>query len=222
MDPQIQGSFIPKASLAASPRGASMGLLMIIALFIFVVSHLAAGAVFGYGRYLKIDIEGKDADLKKAEGAFESATIRDLVRLEARLTEGRGLLRAHVAPSAIFGLLERETLERVQFTSFEYALNPDGSASLSLEGRAASFSVLALQSDQLSASKVMRDVIFSGIAVSEQGGVNFAVKSAVDPSLLRYGSKQQTNNQQQTTGDQQPRQQTQPQPQTATSSNQTP
>jgi len=227
MDPQVQDSFIPKTSLVESPRGAGMGLLMLVSLFLFIFSVVAAGAAFGYERYLESSIAEKDATLKKAEGAFDSGTIRDLLRLDARLTEGRELLRSHTAPSAIFELLERETLERVQFVSLDYVLNTDGSASLSLEGRASSFSTLALQSDRLSQSKVLRDVIFSGITVSEQGGVKFAIKATVDPGLLRYTNKQISSGQQTTEPQQQPavspppENQVQTAPQASTSSSQT-
>lgn len=211
MDPQVQGSFIPKAPLTA-PRRRGAGLFMLGALFLFAFSIAAAGAAFGYERYLKAAIAGKDETLKRAEGAFDSGVIRDLVRLDARLTQGRELLRRHVAPSSIFTLLEQETLERVQFTSFDYALGADGTAELGLNGIAADFSTLALQSDRLGAHKALHDVIFSAITVGEGGRVTFTVKAGVDPNLLRYDTERLT------TGDQQQTNQIQ----TSTSSSQTP
>ena len=192
MDPQVQGSFIPKAPLNA-PRSAGGSFLLLISLFIFVLSILAAGAAFGYERYLNASIASKDETLRRAEGAFDSGVIRDLVRLDARLVQGGELVRGHIAPSALFDFLERETLERVQFTAFDYARNPDGSASLSLDGVAADFSTLALQSDRFGGGKALRDVIFSAITVAEGGRIEFTVSASVDPALLRYGAQSTAN-----------------------------
>jgi hypothetical protein len=186
MDPQVQPSFIPKAALNAQARGGGMGLLFLIALLIFVASIVAAGGAFGYTRILEGTIANKDASLRKAEGAFDANAIQDLLRLDMRLTQARQLLSTHVAPSAILSFLSTITLQRVQYTSFDYQLQADGSANVTLNGIADSFSSVALQSDQFGASKVLRDVIFSGISVGDSGKVNFSVTSSVEPSLILY------------------------------------
>lgn len=186
MDPQIQPSFIPKAALNAQVHRGGMGLFFLVALLIFVASIVAAGASFGYTRILEGTIANKDDSLRKAEGAFDANAIQDLLRLDARLIEARNLLSTHVAPSAILSFLSTITLQRVQYQSFEYQLQPDGSANIALTGVADSFSSVALQSDQFGASKVLRDVIFSGISVGDVGKVNFAVNASVESSLILY------------------------------------
>src|SRR3989338_9325915 len=113
MDPVGQGSFIPKASLTAASRG-GMGLFFLLALIIFVISLVSAGAAFGYRQILNNTISGKDTDLRRAEGAFDAGTIQDLLRMDSRLKQARGLLQKHVAPSAILYFLSTITLERVQ------------------------------------------------------------------------------------------------------------
>jgi hypothetical protein len=47
---------------------------------------------------------------------------------------------------------------------------------------------VALQSDQFGASKVLRDVIFSGITVNDAGRVSFTVNASVDSQLLLYSN----------------------------------
>ena len=194
MDPNVQGSFIPKQALTAASRGSGMGLFFLLALFVFAASLVAAGGAFAYEGYLNSQITRKDGDLRRAEGAFDAGAIQDLVRMDARLAQARALLRSHVSPSAIFSFLSTVTLEKVQFNSFDLAVNKNGGATMTLSGTADSFSTVALQSDQLGASKVLRDVLFSGITVAETGKVSFTVNAGVDPDLILYSSnlKQQS------------------------------
>lgn len=191
MDPVAQGSFIPKQSLAAASRGSGMGLLVLLAILIFIMSLVAAGAAYGYQYYLTGQIASKDASLRAAEGAFNPGTIQELVRMDSRLNQAETLLGKHVAPSAIFYFLSTITLERVQLTSLDYNLQPDGSATLALGGTADSFSSVALQSDQFGSSKSLRDIIFSGINVNDSGKVNFSVNASVDPALISYSKNLQ-------------------------------
>jgi hypothetical protein len=189
MDPQPPTSFIPKKPLVGEARSGGGGLLMLLAILIFVISLVAAGGAFAYGKYLDSALADKDASLKKAEGAFDTASIIDLSRLDIRLGQARDLLDSHVAPSGLFTFLSATTLERVQFTSMTLDVGADGSAKLLLQGVADSFSSLALQSDQFSAAKVLRDVVFSGISTDPSGRVVFSVSAGVDPSLLSYAKQ---------------------------------
>lgn len=188
MDPNVQGSFIPKQALTAQARGSSIGLFLLLALLIFVMSIVAAGAAFGYEYLLNGTITKKDGELRSAEGAFDPAAIQDLMRLDMRLQQAQALLSSHVSPSAVFSFLSTVTLERVQFNSFDLTVSKDGAPALTLSGTADSFSTVALQSDQFGSSKVLRDVIFSGITVNEGGKVAFTVNTTIDPNLILYSN----------------------------------
>lgn len=192
MDPQPPTSFIPKKPLVGEARQSGGGLLMLLAILIFVVSVVAAGGAFIYGKYLDSALADKDTSLKKAEGAFDTASILDLSRLDIRLGEARMLIDSHVAPSGLFTFLSATTLERVQFTSLTLDIGADGSGKMSLSGVADSFSSLALQSDQFGAAKVLRDVVFSGISTDTAGRVQFSVSAGVDPSILSYAKQNGT------------------------------
>lgn len=191
MDPQMPASFIPKKSLDSSTRvrnsGALGGLLFLVGVFLFVVSVVAAGATFAYKGYLVKSIADKSASLQKTKEAFDLSAIENLLRIDLRIKQAGTLLQRHVAPSAIFSFLSLQTLQNLQFTSFNYALQDDGSAAVELEGIAAGFATVALQSDQFAASKALKDIVFSDIAVDEQGKVTFSVSATVDPSLINYG-----------------------------------
>lgn len=190
MDPQVQQSFIPKKPLVGESRAAGTGIMMLIAILMFVASLVAAGGAFAYGELLKKSIASKKESLAKAEGAFDIRSIQDLARLDIRLTEARDLIQSHVAPSGLFTFLSASTLERVQFTSLNLDISEDGSAKLAMTGVADSFSALALQSDAFSAAKVLRDVVFSGISTNSTGHVQFSVSAGVDSSIMSYAKQQ--------------------------------
>jgi len=163
MDPQVQGSFIPKQALTATSRGGGMGLFLLLALLVFVMSLVAAGGAFGYQQFLNKSLADKDESLRRAEGAFDAGSIQDLVRMDDRIDQAK-----------------------VQFSDFDFDLLSNGGATIALSGSADSFSSVALQSDQLGGSKVLKDVIFSGITVADGGRVNFSVNASVDPQLISY------------------------------------
>jgi hypothetical protein len=189
MDPAVPTSFIPKKPLVESGGRGGGGLFMLLAVLLFVASLVAAAGAFGYGQYLGSSIDSKKSSLSKAEGAFDIRSIQDLERLDSRLGQAQDLLQNHIAPSAVFTFLSSATLERVQFTSFSVDVAKDGSAKIVMDGTADSFSTLALQSDEFSAAKVLRDVIFSGITTDATGHVVFSVSANVDPSLLSYAKQ---------------------------------
>lgn len=187
MDPQVGTSFIPKKPLVggASSRGGFGGLVMLLALLLFLLSLLGGGGAFAYERFLKASIGAKAASLERAQEAYSPSVIQDLMRLDSRLKEASGLLQKHVAPSAILFFLESVTLEKIQFTSFEYELQADGSAKITLKGIGDNFSTVALQSDEFGASKMLRDVVFSDISI-EKGDVSFTVSATVNSPFLLY------------------------------------
>lgn len=196
MDPQAPASFIPKKPLVEtrSNTGAGAGILTLISVLLFVVSLVGAGGVFAYTGILTASITNKDASLKAAEGAFEPEVIAELGRLDARLIEVQKLLNSHLAPSGVFDFLSTITLTQVQFTNFTFQKQADGTAVISLQGTGNSFSTVALQSDQFGSTRLLKDVVFSDVAIGATGKVSFSVKATVDPSLYLY-SKQTASTQ---------------------------
>lgn len=189
--PPAQPSFIPKKPITTGPvhgSSATLGIfIFFIAMLIFIGSLVAAIAAFGYQGFLHKSIADKSDSLQKAEAAFDPSTIQQLRRLDARMTNVESLLQKHSTTLALFGFLSQQTLVNVQFTSFSFELQPDGTGMLSLDGVANNFSTIALQSDQFNAaSTVLKDVVFSGIKVGSANSVQFNVKATVDPTLLSY------------------------------------
>lgn len=193
MDPQVSTSFIPKEALnAEKARTGGVGLFLLLSLLFFVLSIISAGGAFGYITILNQTLAGQKTSLDLQKGAFDPATIQDLMRLDSRIQQSKILLTKHVAPSAIFNFLSQNTLVNVQLTGFNYLLNADGTATIQLDGTADSFSTIALQSDALGQSSLLKDVIFSGITVDANNRVSFTVTATANPGLLSYSKEQLT------------------------------
>lgn len=192
MDSPVPSSFIPKKAFTPNPLPTPSvggnGIIYAVCLFLFVVSLLAAGGVFAYQAYLTQTIADNGAILTKDQTALDFPAIEDLVRLDSRITQAKTLLARHVAPSSIFAFLSQETLQNVQFTTFKYDIQPDGSATIKLDGVADSFSTVALQSDQLSNSTLLKDILFTNLNTNPNGQVTFTVQATVVPALFLYSS----------------------------------
>jgi hypothetical protein len=190
MDTPIQPSFIPKKPLGANAnlQGNSSALgafILFAAVLVFLASAAGAGGVFAYKQYLQGQITSKSTTLEQNQAEFNLTTIQDLSRLDARMTETKDLLERHTTTLGILNFLSDQTLQTVQFTQLTYTAGQDGIVSIALKGLTNSFATVALQSDQFSASKSLKDVVFSDIAV-EQGKVHFVVRATVSPALVNY------------------------------------
>jgi hypothetical protein len=188
--PQAPTSFIPKKPLdtgsATYTEHGGTGFFFVIALFVFILSLVAAGGVFGYKQILTKSIADKQASLQKYKDAFSPSDIKAIVKLNDRINNSKTLLNTHVAPSAIFAFLGQQTLLNVQFTSFDYVLNVDHTASITLSGAADNFTTVASQSDRFgSTNGVLKDVVFSDIQTNSTG-ISFHVSATVDASYLNY------------------------------------
>lgn len=189
MADQFQTSFIPKKTYdvgaVAAPRSSFTGLLSFIAVTLFILSLVSAGGVFLYERYLATSLVRKQESLDRARSAFEPELIRELSRLDAKLAIGQQLLDAHTAPSAVFDLLEEVTLQTVRFTDFSYTVE-EGIPRITMQGSAASFASVALQSDEFAKNRSIKEPEFSGLTLDARGNVQFGVTALIDPALVSY------------------------------------
>ena len=166
--------------------GAVSGLIFLVTLFFFVASLVAAGGAYVYTQAQVSALAQKKTDLEKTKGAFDPNAIQELTRVDARINSATLVLQKHIAASAVFGFLSEQTLQNVSFDKFTFAMNDDGSATISLSGQADSFSTIALQSDQFSKSRSIHDAVFSGINVGSSGNIIFTVKADVSSDVINF------------------------------------
>jgi hypothetical protein len=194
-----QPSFIPHDAKQVQGRGSGglAELLMLIGIVLLVASAALAGGVFLYQQYLTSSNAGKLDQLQRAEAAFEPSLVQQLQRLDDRMTAAGSLLESHLAPLALFSMLEQTTISSIQFTSLKFDASDPQHISLRMSGVADSVNSVALQSDLFSKSGAIQSPIFSNID-RQQDGVHFDFSSFVNAASLNYAqllSGQSSSNQ---------------------------
>lgn len=196
MPSTIPTSFVPKQPVRAAVSTGSGGLTSIyfvIALVVFLVTLLLAGAVFAYGAYLTRAKEVRIADLGSYQSVVREDTANELSRLSTRMAVAKELLNNHVYFSSVFSLLETLTATSVRFSSANLSLAPDGSGMLSLAGVARDFNAVAFEAEVLGRDPAINSPVFSNLEVGEDGNVSFSVSATVSSKFLRDSGRARTN-----------------------------
>lgn len=191
METGIKSSFIPQSPVVGSSEkrrksGSNFDFFVLIGLVLFVASATLAVGVFLYVQFLQSSNTSKLDQLERAKQAFEPALIQELTRLDDRMRAADDVLGEHIAPTALFTLLEQLTLQTVSFSSFDFSTTND-EITLTMQGLARSVNSIALQADLLSRSGTISNPIFSDIN-RQVGGVRFNFTANVQPEALNYRS----------------------------------
>jgi hypothetical protein len=192
MDTGLQSSFIPKRPMmpSSAPTRTTVSFFTVIALVLFFVALSGSLGIFFYERYLNQNITSADADLVRAQGAFDPNAIKTMIRLDARVSTAKGLLASHTALSPLFDMLGKSTLKRsVRFKTLDVTVAPE-KISLSMKGQATGFTAIALQSDAFGKDKRLKGPLLSDLALDQGGAVSFTFTAAVDSSVLSYKNVQ--------------------------------
>ncbi|MEI8337721.1 MAG: hypothetical protein WCF92_01075 [bacterium] len=188
METKFQNTFIPKTALdtpsISPPRPASF--LTFIAMIIFLISCVLAGGVFLWGQYLTGQVTSLTESLQTSKGEFEPVTIEQYVRLNNRFFNARKLLTSHVAASAFFDLLNKDTLKTIQFSDLKYSQDGSGLISIKMSGKAKSYNSVAYQAKIFSNEAPFKNAVFSNLDLDTAGNVVFVLDSQIDPTLVTY------------------------------------
>ena len=192
MDQNFQTSFIPKRALAEDrvERPKSVSVFLFFATIIFVASIAGAGFVFFSKTSLTNQVTQMQADLKKAESAFEGDFIQQLQIMDKRINAANSVLANHIAVSPIFAELQTATLKSIQYTKFSYTVAGSGTTAnitVQMSGQSQSYTAIALESAQLAQNKYIKNPIFSNLTPNDQGTIVFDLTFSVDPKFVLYG-----------------------------------
>lgn len=199
MDQNFQTSFIPKKPMINEPISVSrppVGLLTIIAVFIFFSLVIGTGALYFYNDYLKKDIIKMENDLSLARNRFEPSKIIQLQVLDKRLSASNEILSKHIAISPIFKTLQDITMKTISYTKFSYDFSNSKSSKIvvKMNGIAMGYRSIALQSDLFSKNKYLIDPVFSNLSLDDKGNVLFELEFSVDPNFVDYKKVLETVN----------------------------
>lgn len=202
MDTKFQTSFIPKKNLpqatSAPSHSVPIGLALLIAIIILIISAGAAGAVFAYKKILVTKITDMDKQLRDSQKSFEPGFIENISRLNKRIKSANSIINNHTVVSPVFGLLENDALATIKFDSFDYKLRDKNEGLLTLTGQAKSFTSIALQADIFSQEKHLKNPAFSDLNPNQKGNIVFKFTATVDSSFVYYKNNVNAEKQQQT------------------------
>ena len=188
MPQRVPTSFVPKQPVRPVRRPSVQGpldIFAVAALVLLSASLILSGMAFGYKWYLEREKGQKTEQIRTLQHTVDRLGVEELGRLAQRLVIAQELLAGHIAPSALFSLLERDTVQGVQFTEFAMEVAPSGDVDIILEGRARSVNTLAYQSQLFGRNPFIRNQIFSDIDTLETGLVSFAFSGTVSRNLVR-------------------------------------
>ena len=188
METKFQNTFIPKTALdtpsRAAPRPASF--LTFIAMIIFLLSGVLAGGAFLWQQYLLNKVTSLNQSLDSSKGEFEPSTIEQYSRLNSRFDNARALLKNHIAVSAFFDLLNKDTLKSIQFSDLKYTQDSSSQISIKMSGKADSYNSVAYQAKVFSSEPAFKNAVFSNLDLDQSGNVVFELDAQIDPSLVSY------------------------------------
>lgn len=188
MDNNFKTSFIPKKPVVTDERPTNPGvsIFTLISVLLLVISLGFAFLAFFYQKSSAQKLVDDKIALAKSKEAFVPGTIEELIRLDSRIEVGKELLNKHTIMSPIFSMLEKKTINTIQFRRFSVSYGEGGAFLIDLSGVAPKFDQIAQQSDEFSKSDDLRDIVFSNLSVGVDGRVSFSVKARVLPSILSY------------------------------------
>jgi hypothetical protein len=197
MPNEIQTSFIPKQTLVQRPAAKSspIGLMTVVAVFIFFISIATLAGAYLYKQFLYNQINrdcdrsqestngcGLVASLSIEEDNLNKPLLTRLRQVDAKNKLAKQIISSHVSVSPIFKLLGENTLTTIQYKRFEY-----GPTGISIDGVAASYEDIAVQSQAFAARKQeIKSFIFSNLDLDSKGNVNFKLLMTIDPSISSY------------------------------------
>jgi hypothetical protein len=190
MDTKFQSSFIPKQPVNQVTRHVSgSNIFFLISFLIFIVTGVLSGFVYLWDKQTDIKITQVNKDLNSVRNAFDQNTVKEFVRLNDKINTSDFLLKQHVAPSVLFGIIGDSTLKNVRFTNFTYANTGGDKVSVSMSGEAISYETVSLQASAFANPElrnVFRNSIFSDPSLAADGKATFTYTAGIDPTLINY------------------------------------
>lgn len=191
MDTKLRTSFIPKKALMlkneTGGRRLSVNLFFSLGVIVFSLMVLVAVGAFLYKTIIQKQIAQSEITLEESRKAFEIPLIAQIKRLDSRISVSQTLLKNHIVVLPVFDALESLTLKTVRFNTLAYQLPDKGTPTITMNGEAAGYPSVALQSDSFGEDERVRNPIFSNLGLNEKGsGVKFSFKADIDPSIVSY------------------------------------
>ncbi len=194
MEPKFQTSFIPKTPITSTGYSSyktesSYSVMGTISSLFFAIALLVSGGLFGYNTYMDSELKKTQVALSDARAAFQLEDNQKIILISDQLKSIKTLLNKHTTVSPIFGLLEKETLPTVRFTSFSFSRSALGEVVASIEGEAQSYISLAQQTKIFSGLEYLKKLEVTDVNLTETGTIRTKMKAHIDADILLYTKK---------------------------------
>ncbi len=204
-------SFIPRQNQSAIParirRRRTFSILNFVSTVILLGSLILAGGTFFYKGRVAVVQDNVKAELTAQEGLFNDTEILTVKHFDRQIRAAKHILENHIAPSKIFSVLETATMDRIQFTSFDYSYDPGFEVMVTVMGGTQEFKTVALQAlafgDESNGKEaLLKDAVFTEIGTSETSvaptdsgeeishSVNFSLTGVIAPSEIKYDGRE--------------------------------
>lgn len=185
---EFQTSFIPKKPITEekieAPR--RIGLFTFLSAILFFLALFASAGLYFYKAVLIKKISAMDMELKRMETQFDEGFVRDVTKLDRRISAAKELVGNHIAVSPFFELLEKITTKSVRFNKFQFAVGENKTYEVKMSGQATGYRAIALQASLFGSQESITNPIFSNFVLDDRGRVSFDVSFNLDPKFLSY------------------------------------
>jgi hypothetical protein len=196
MAKQFSKNFIPKKAVAPLPTKVKktkkpMGILMIIAIFVAVLTAVVFVAVALYRAGVHSGISEKYATITAVREMLDEELLGDMRSFGSRLSSAMTLMDGHISATPFFHVLGESTLPGVQYDSLMFIQEESEEEVFiaELSGQASSFFTIAQQSKIFSTIPYLDTHLFSDfVAVEEEqgGGATFSLRIILPKDIIYY------------------------------------
>lgn len=196
-------SFIPKAPLdnvvddhgkiqraSGSSTSGTSSFFILISFFLFVCSIVSAGIIFSFNQLAISQKKSANDSLVNSQKDINTDTIEELKSLNSRLGVIKSLLSKHVAVSAIFNELGKNTITQVSFSSFDLKRKTDNTYALVLKAQGVGYESIVAQDSQLSsgpAQKFFKNTSITDFVKSKgQDLTSFGITTSVSSDAINF------------------------------------
>jgi len=196
MPADLQTSFIPKSPITTRvpSRRSGIGVATLTSIVLLLVVGIVYGGLFAYGAWLTREIGtptdactlgtgekcSLQASIKRIKEKVRGELIAEIKQTGERIALAETLLAGRMQVTGIFTALEGLTLSSVQITDFSYKLGEP----LHLKGLARGYEPVALQSDALGQSSLVRSSKVSDLTLNKNSTVSFSLDLTLVPGSL--------------------------------------
>lgn len=189
MDTKFKSSFIPKTAFEESGlKREGFGFFGVLVVLVFIVSLVVSGGAFFYKMMLKSDIGNLKSQVSSALAAIDKKSVNEIVLFDKQLDSVREVLSRHVAVSQFFEMLEKDSVSQIQFMNLNFSAYPGSNITVSMDGKARSYSAIALQEDVFIKNTDPVSVNFNNMKADPKSGeVSFSFKGEFKNKLIKFG-----------------------------------